>query len=605
MNLSIKNNIEKLIKKSFPDGYKPEIRRHILLLFGLSLTGVLFLIFFSLVNFKQQNNLLGILNLVTALILILNLFDLLHRKKIIENIYVGVLVISLLYLYSFATGGVNNTAFVWYFTYPLMACYLMGSKKGGIVSCLMLLAAFLLTYLSSSLIFFASYSPSFLVRFFGAYILIGLFSYLFERTREKNQRELDMLNHSLERLVELRTEELKKANEKLTNDIKKRKVIEERLRKAEKMEAIGVLAGGIAHDFNNILSPIIGYSEMLLSDLPKDNSSRESVEYIYSSAMRAKELVRQILTFSRQEKDEIKPMKLEPVVREVIKLVRATLPATIDIHTQIDPDCGAINANSTHMHQLVMNVITNAYHAIGKNAGKITVRLSKIKITESQVLRPEMFSGDYICLSISDSGIGMDKATSQRISEPFYTTKSKGQGTGMGLSVVHGIVKNMGGEIEIVSHPDKGSEFKFYFPALERSLDIIEEKDDRFIRNGIERIMLVDDELSIISMVQKYLERLGYIVESFSNPQQAIDSFCKNPQRFDLVITDFSMPKITGDVLAKKILMCRGDIPVILSTGFCDDVMISSSQEIGIKKILEKPFVLNELSQQIRAVLDQ
>ncbi len=384
-----------------------------------------------------------------------------------------------------------------------------------------------------------------------------------------------------------------------------RQELENQLLQAQKMQAIGTLAGGVAHDFNNILSPIIGHSELLLLDLEENSSSKESVKEIYGSALRAKELVHQILTFSRQEKDETKLIKIQPILNEVIKMIRATLPTTIDISSEIDPDCGAINANPTQIHQLIMNILTNAYHAIGDAVGEIKIRLSAAQLNESDLPREGMQPGEYNCLLISDTGAGMDAATQQRIFEPFFTTKKKGKGTGMGLAVVHGIVENMKGYIHVESAPDKGTEFKFYLPVAKTSFTHIEAKDNKTLAGGNETILFVDDEKEIIRMNQKFLERIGYQVDSYDDALEALKNFKIDREKFDLVITDFAMPRITGDKFASEIKKLRPDIPVILSTGYSESVTPGSVQKYGIERILQKPIIIKELSKVIREVLDK
>ncbi|MCP3872370.1 MAG: PAS domain S-box protein [Desulfobacteraceae bacterium] len=380
--------------------------------------------------------------------------------------------------------------------------------------------------------------------------------------------------------------------------------LENQLLQSQKMQAIGTLAGGVAHDFNNILSPIIGHSELLLLDLDKNSQSRESIKEIYGSALRAKDLVHQILTFSRQEKGETKLIKIQPILKEVVKMIRATLPTTIDIQVKIDPDCGAMNANPIQMHQLIMNILTNAYHAIGESVGEIRIQLSMTELADSDLVNAKMRPGIYNCLTISDTGMGMDTTIQQRIFEPFFTTKGQGKGTGMGLAVVHGIIENMKGCIKVKSELAKGTEFKSFFPLAKKSFDPIKVKENQTIVGGNEHILFIDDEIDIIHLYQKFLERLGYSVEPYADPLEALENFKTNFKKFDLVITDFAMPKITGDKLAAQIIKLRPDIPIILSTGYSESVSPESAKESGIKEILQKPVIIKELSQKIRGVLD-
>jgi len=386
-------------------------------------------------------------------------------------------------------------------------------------------------------------------------------------------------------------------------DITKQKYFENQLQQAQKMETIGTLAGGIAHDFNNILFPIVGHAEMLLEDIPNDSPLRDSSNEIYVSALRAKELVKQILTFSRQEKGKLKLMKLQPIVKEALKLIRSTIPTTIKIDQDIRPDCGVIKADPTQIHQIVMNIATNAYHAMEDTGGELTVKLKEVEIEESWLINSEMTPGLFACLTIADKGIGMDKELKNKIFDPFFTTKEQGKGTGMGLSVVHGIVTSMHGGIQIFSEPGKGTEFRIYFP-LEKTYREQGEKTNQSIRGGTEHILLVDDEESIINMERKMLERLGYQVTSRTSSIEALEAFQVNSDKFDVVISDLAMPNMAGEKLASEILKIRPNIPIILNTGFSDKMTPEIAEKIGIKGILMKPIVKSELAQTIRKVLD-
>jgi len=249
------------------------------------------------------------------------------------------------------------------------------------------------------------------------------------------------------------------------------KKLQEQVAQSQKMEAIGTLAGGIAHDFNNILFPILGYSDMLLADIPEDSPFRNGMNEIYTSALRAKDLVKQILTFSRQDTNELILMKMQPVVKEALKLIRSTIPTTIDIIQDIRSDCGAIKADPTQIHQIIINLTTNAYHAMEETGGELRVGLKEVELGEHDVTIPDMIPGVYACLAVADTGMGMDKDVTEKIFNPFFTTKEIGKGTGMGLSVVHGIVKSMGGSIHVYSEPEKGSEFHVYFPVKKSSFE--------------------------------------------------------------------------------------------------------------------------------------
>ncbi len=383
------------------------------------------------------------------------------------------------------------------------------------------------------------------------------------------------------------------------------KKLQKQFVQAQKMETIGTLAGGIAHDFNNILFPIVGHTEMLLEDIPEDSSFRDSLNEIYTSSLRAKELVKQILTFSRQDTSELKLMKLQPVIKEALKLIRSTIPTTIEITQDIRPDCGVIKADPTQIHQIVMNLTTNAYHAMEETGGKINVSLKEIELGEQDVLSLGLKPDVYACLRVSDTGMGMDKDLIEKIFDPFFTTKELDKGTGMGLSVVHGIVKNAGGSVHVYSEPDKGTEFQVYFPVEKSSFKEEKNQIKEKIQGGTEQILLVDDENVIIKMEKQMLERMGYKVVSCTNSIEALETFRANPYKFDLVITDMAMPNMPGDKLAAELTLIRPDIPILLCTGFSEIISEDKAMAIGIKGFLMKPVVMKNLSKKIRDVLDK
>jgi PAS domain S-box-containing protein len=376
------------------------------------------------------------------------------------------------------------------------------------------------------------------------------------------------------------------------------------LHQAQKMESIGTLAGGIAHDFNNILFPILGYTEMLLEDVPTDSPFRPNLEDIYASSLRAKDLVKQILTFSRQEKTDLKLMKMQTIIKEALKLIRSSIPTTIEIEQNIQTDCGVIKADPTQIHQIIMNLATNAYHAMEKIGGKLKVSLQEVEIGEHNRIGLDTTPGNYAHLTIADNGVGMDKSILQKIFEPFYTTKEMGKGTGMGLSVVHGIVKNINGTIQVSSEPDQGTQFHIYLPVVTSFLKKQEFQRKSSIVHGTERILLVDDEKAILDMESKMLQRMGYLVTSRTSSIEALEAFRANPNNYDLVITDMAMPNMPGDILANELIKIRPDIPIMLCTGFSETSSNEKVASSGIKGFLMKPIVMKELSQKIREVLD-
>ncbi len=380
--------------------------------------------------------------------------------------------------------------------------------------------------------------------------------------------------------------------------------LERRLQQTQKMETIGTLAGGIAHDFNNILFPISGHAEILLTDVAEDDPARESINEIYTGAMRAKELVNQILTFSRQESTELKLMKIQHIIKEALKLLRSTIPTTIEIKRHIKNECAPVTADPTQIHQIIMNLATNAYHAMEENGGVLTVTLTETQIGDGEKLLPDIAPGTYVCLAVSDTGMGMTDDLINKIFDPFFTTKEKGKGTGMGLSVVHGIVTGMGGGINVESKPGLGAKFSIYFPAEKKICEDGMVRHVLPIKGGDEHILLVDDEENILDMEKQVLKRLGYTVSTRTSSLEALEAFRASPSRYDIVISDVAMPHMRGDLLVVKMMEIRPDIPVLLCTGFSQIVTEEKAMEIGVKGLLMKPLIMKDLAETIRNVLD-
>ena len=389
-------------------------------------------------------------------------------------------------------------------------------------------------------------------------------------------------------------------------DITAQKKLEEQLRQAQKMEAIGTLAGGIAHDFNNILTPILGYSELALTKITPDNPLASNLRQITMAALRAKDLIQQILAFSRQAPQERTPMQPHLVIKEALKLLRASLPTTIEIQEQIAANCGAILADPTQLHQIIMNLCTNAYHAMRESGGILGVRLFQTEIGkgEHKSGNSELAPGRYIQLEVSDTGCGMGRETLERIFEPYFTTKGKKEGTGLGLSVVHGIIKNYQGQITVDSEPGKGSCFHVFLPLIPEAPPLSDSMLTAPLLTGSERLLVVDDEEAITTLLETILTHLGYHLTVINNSQVALALIDQNPKDFDLLITDMTMPLLTGFELAQKALAIRADLPIILCTGFSDLIDKEQAQALGIRAYLMKPLSVHDLSQTVRKVLD-
>jgi len=391
----------------------------------------------------------------------------------------------------------------------------------------------------------------------------------------------------------------------ILRDITDFKKMENQLQQSQKMESLGTLAGGIAHDFNNILFSVFGYLEMAMEDVPEDSPVRDNLEEVLNGAQRARDLVQQILTFSRQSDHELKPLKTQIVVREALKLLRSSIPSTIEINQNIDRGCGLVMADPTNIHQIVMNLCTNAFHAMEESGGKLSITLKEVKLTIEDLKDPAMAPGPHICLMVADNGQGMKQNIIDRIFDPYFTTKGTGKGTGLGLAVIHGIVKDYGGHISVYSEPGKGSEFKIYLPVIQSSKAEGKIETDLPLQRGNERVLLVDDQDLVVQMERTILERLGYQVTVQTNSIDALELFRAKSDDFDLVITDMTMPDMTGDKLACELIRIRSDIPVILCTGFSETMSEEKAADLGIKGFLLKPILTKNLSQKIREVLDE
>jgi nitrogen-specific signal transduction histidine kinase/ActR/RegA family two-component response regulator len=385
-------------------------------------------------------------------------------------------------------------------------------------------------------------------------------------------------------------------------DVTEKWKLEKRLAQAQKMEAIGTLAGGIAHDFNNILSAIIGYTELSLMDTPKDDPMQNNFKQVLKASGRAKELVRQILTFSRRRENDLQPIKVNLIVNEAIKLLRASLPSTIQIRHKIESNLTVLS-DTTSIHQILMNLCTNSSYAMQENGGILEVRLLDVDLDSKFTgQHPGVKPGKFIKLTVSDTGCGMSPEVSGRIFDPFFTTKKVGQGTGMGLSVVHGIVKSHGGAITVESLPGEGTTFSLFLPASE-AVSITPEDSAQLMVTGTEHILFVDDEDFQADIAKRLLVRLGYRVTTTTDSLEALGLFRQTPDKFDLVITDMTMPAMTGDVLAAKIISIRPDIPVIVCTGYSERINKEIIKKIGIRELAMKPLVMKDIAEMIRRVL--
>ncbi len=387
-------------------------------------------------------------------------------------------------------------------------------------------------------------------------------------------------------------------------DITQKKDLEKQLHQAQRMEALGTLAGGISHDFNNILSPILGFTQLILDDAEKGSEMEDDLKEIYTAGNRAKELVRQILTFARQGEQEFRPLKISLIAKEVFNFLRSTIPTSIKLDLDIESESRVL-ADPTSIHQIFMNICTNAAHAMGSNEGELKVHLLNYELSQRLNFNGFRLSpGNYLKITISDTGIGIPEDQLNTIFEPYFTTKKIDEGTGLGLSVVHGIIKKHNGAIFVESTVGKGTTFILYLPVVKRT-NGYQNNDVESLPTGSESILVVDDEPPIVKMESRILNSLGYTVLTCTSSSEALQCFRSTPDGFDLILTDMTMPGMTGDKLTENFKKIRPDIPVILCTGFSKKLDSQSARDIGVNAFISKPVAKNKLANIVRKVLDE
>ena len=388
-------------------------------------------------------------------------------------------------------------------------------------------------------------------------------------------------------------------------DVTERNKLEQHLAVSQKMEAIGTMAGGIAHDFNNILSAIVGYADLASFEVQADSRIGSHLESILSACGRAKTLVEQILTFSRKADREKVLLDLKLVIEESLKLLRATLPSTIEIRTHFQAESCPVAAEPVQLHQVLLNIGTNAAHAMREHDGVLEISLNRLDFDENTARQHQNLNpGEYYLVSIRDTGYGMTPEVMNRIFEPFFTTKALGEGTGLGLAVAHGIVRDHGGAIGAYSEPGKGSTFNIYLPVAQGQAISPKTVESGALPMGRERILLVDDEKTLVDVGQQILEKLGYQVTGYDSSRSALEAFLAQPDSFDLVITDQTMPGLSGTDLAGEVLKVRPGMPIVILTGYSANISDEKAKSLGVKKILMKPLVVRDVAWVVRNALD-
>ncbi|SMC59401.1 His Kinase A (phospho-acceptor) domain-containing protein [Desulfocicer vacuolatum DSM 3385] len=530
--------------------------------------------------------------------------------------WMGVMVLFGLGCLAMFSIGPLGSGRIWMFFASVFATLVLGINSGIFVLTLQLIVLLCFTHLLKiNFSFWANlqtYSRDIWVTTSITFMFLSIISVV------SMGRLIRGLSRSLERSRKT-GEELKKTARQLNRQIqahrgtiatlkemeKERIKYETRIQQMQKMEAIGSLAGGIAHDFNNILSPMIGYSEMIKEELVDKPELQSNLDEVLKASVRAKNLVAQILSFSRQESEIRQPVAVQKVARECLNLLRSTIPRTIHIESIIDTQCDKVFGDPTKLHQVMMNLGINAYHAMELTGGTLWVIFEESLVEEGFCPTPDLPPGRYGLLVFRDTGEGMDKQILEKIFDPHFTTKSRGKGSGLGLSVVKSIIEEFKGNIRVQSQKGVGTEFCIYFPLMSGEQQIQFVPEEIPIPRGNEHILLVDDEKSVACMAHQMLERLGYHVTMTTAGDDALQIFSRTPSDFDLLITDMTMPQMTGVELLSRARAIRQSLPVILCSGFSDQVNTEKARKLKFNAYLDKPFSLRKIGETIREVLDE
>ncbi len=382
-------------------------------------------------------------------------------------------------------------------------------------------------------------------------------------------------------------------------DVTEERKLEQQLVRAQKMEAIGTLAGGIAHDFNNIVTAILGFTDLVMNDIPEGTKTRRRLTYVREAGLRARDLIKQILSFARQTDTGRRPVRLAPIMKETLRLMRASIPSTVEIRQSISSDADTVLADPVQIQQVLMNLCTNAAHAMREHGGVLDVSLASVEVTAADAPQPDLPPGAYVKITVADTGCGMDAPTLEQIFDPFFTTKKPEEGTGLGLAVVHGIVKTYGGAVTVSSTPGEGSVFTVFLPRRTRGGDVRAAAQPG-AEKGSGTILLVDDDPSIVRLARDMLRQLGYRVVASRESREALDIFRKDPNRFNLLLTDYIMPGMTGTELAREVLKIRSDMPVVIITGFNQAPPQHETESITVREVAMKPLTKDELAELVR-----
>jgi len=628
--------VSDIITSGMGEKHHIETMRKVMLLSIISITGIIFLVPLGIVAFIQGNFPLGFIDHFAALILIFNLLYLRRSENYQFACFFGIAIAGILYFYLLVTGGVNNTAHVWYYTFPLFSSFLLGSKKGAVATILLLFLAIIFFAVDFDSPYLTHYSKDFIIRFIPSFIVVFIYSYAFEYFREQAEEELtsknDELNRTinelketdaqlrkaqegLEKRVQERTVELSKANIDLRHEIEvreheeyERRRLEAKLQQAKKIEAIGTLAGGVAHDLNNILGGLVSYPELLLLQLPEDSPLRKSILTIQKSGEKAAAVVQDLLTLARRGVVINKVVNLNDIISEYLESpehekLQSYHPG-VHIETHVEKDSLSILGSSTHLSKTVMNLVSNAVEAMPEG-GELTISTENRYIDRPIRGYDDVEEGDYMVLTISDTGTGIPSDDIEKIFEPFYTKKKMGRsGTGLGMAVVWGTVKDHNGYIDLQSTEGRGTTFTLYFPMTRESL---EESSEIFLKDYMgrgEAILVVDDVEEQRKIASGMLKQLGYSVASVSSGETAVEYLKTN--KVDLLVLDMIMdPGMDGLDTYKKILEIRPGQKAIIASGFSETDRVREVQSLGAGAYIKKPLLLEKIGIAVKEELEK
>jgi len=628
--------IKTAINSGMGDGYAIETIRKVRLLNVISLTGVICLIPLGIVAYLQGNTPLGIFDFITAIILLANLLYLKRSHNYQFACFLGIAITGILFFYLLITGGVNNTAHLWYYTFPLFSSFLLGSKRGAIATIILFLLAVIFFSLNLKSPYLTNYSNDFIIRFIPSFLVVFIYSYAFEYFREKTQEKLTLKNDELNRIiielretdtklrrtqeeleirVQERTAELLKANIDLTSEIQVREQAEQGRRNlqtqlvhAKKMEAIGTLAGGIAHDLNNILSAAVSYPDLILLDLPEESPLRTPILEIQKSGEKAAAIVNDLLTLARRGVIATAVIQLNQVINTYLESpefekLMGFYP-NIKIETHLDPGLMNIKGSAIHLSKTVMNLVNNAAESID-GGGELVISTENSYIDTPIKGYDHIKEGDYVVLTVSDSGAGICERDLERIFEPFFSNKMMGRsGSGLGLAVVWGTVKDHNGYIDIQSSEGRGTRFTLYFPVTRGEIESSENtlQIEEYMGTG-ESILVVDDIKNQREIASGILTKLGYSVRSVSSGEEAVAYLKDNTS--DLLVLDMIMhPGMDGLDTYKKILDMHPDQRAIITSGFSSTARVKELQRIGAGAYIKKPYTLEKIGTAIKNELD-